>query len=165
MATDLFLFTVPNSVAAWSPVDDRVMGGRSTSILRFDPIGHAVFEGTVSPENKGGFASVRTQAMDLGVKTAVAYVLAVNSDGKRYKFNLRMEDNFDGVTYQAAFATPAGVWTCLHLPVSQFTATFRGRPVPDAPSLDPTLVRRAGFMISDLQMGDFCLKVQAIGTL
>jgi hypothetical protein len=76
-----------------------------------------------------------------------------------------MEDNFDGVTYQAAFETPAGVWARLHLPVSQFKATFRGRPVPDAPSLDPDHVRRAGFMISDLQMGDFCLKVQAIGTV
>jgi len=91
-------------------------------------------------------------------------VLKVCSDGKRYKFNLRMEDSFDGVTYQTAFVTAAGVWTSLHLPVSQFTATFRGRPVPDAPNLDPAFVRQAGFMIADRQMGDFSLKVRAIGT-
>jgi len=161
---DLFIFTTANSVAAWSSVDDRVMGGCSTSTLRYDPMGHAVFEGTVKPENNGGFASVRTHAMDLGVKSASAYVLKVNSDGKRYKFNLRMEDDFDGVSYQTAFVTPAGVWTCLHLPVSQFTATFRGRPVPDAPRLDPVLVRQAGFMIADRQMGDFSLKVQSVST-
>jgi hypothetical protein len=165
MPTDLFLFTYPNSVTAWSPVDDRVMGGCSTSCLRYDPMGHAVFEGTVKPDNNGGFASVRTHAADLGVKGASAYVLKVNSDGKRYKFNLRMEDSFDGVTYQTAFVTPAGVWTTLHLPVSQFTATFRGRAVPDAPSLDPVLVRQAGLMIADRQMGDFSLKVQTIGTI
>ena len=164
MPTDLFLFATQNSVVAWSPIDDRVMGGSSTSCLRFDPIGHAIFQGTVKPDNNGGFASVRTHAMDLGAMSAIAYVLKIQSDGKRYKFNLRMEDNFDGVTYQTAFVTPAGVWTSLHLPVSQFTATFRGRPVPDAPSLDPTLVRQAGFLIADQQIGDFSLNVQSIGT-
>jgi hypothetical protein len=164
MPKELFHFTSPDSVAAWSPVNDRVMGGCSTSGLRYDPTGHAVFQGTVRPENNGGFASVRSLAMDLGVKDASAYVLKVCGDGKRYKFNLRMEDSFDGVTYQTAFVTPAGMWTSLHLPVSQFTATFRGRPVPDAPNLDPALVRQVGFMIADRQMGDFSLKVRAIGT-
>ncbi len=162
---DLFLFATPNSVAAWSSVDDRVMGGCSTSFLRYDPMRHAIFEGTVKPDNNGGFASVRTHAMDLGVKSAIAYVLKVNSDGKRYKFNLRLEENFDGAIYQIAFVTPAGVWTTVHLPVSQFTATIRGRPVPNAPSLDPVLVRQAGFMIADRQTGDFSLKVQSISTV
>ena len=165
MPTDLFLFTAANSVNAWASVDDRVMGGRSTSCLRYDPSGHAVFEGTVKSDNNGGFASVRTHAMDLGAKNASAYVLKVNSDGKRYKFNLRMDHSFDGVNYQTGFVTPAGVWSVLHLPVSQFTATFRGRPVPGAPSLDPALVRQAGFMIADQQMGDFSLNVQVIGTM
>jgi hypothetical protein len=164
MHTDLFLFADANSVAKWLPVDDRVMGGCSNSRLRFDPSGHAIFEGTVRADNNGGFASVRTQAMDLAVPGADSYVLQVYSDGKRYKFNLRMDDRFDGVTYQIAFATPAGVWTTLHLPVSAFVATFRGRPVPGAPGLKPALVRQAGFMIADRQMGDFCLKVRAIGT-
>ena len=94
MLTDLFLFTTANSVAAWSSVDDRVMGGCSTSCLRYDPTGYAVFEGTVKADNNGGFASIRTHAMDLGVKGARAYVLKVNGDGKRYKFNLRMDDGF-----------------------------------------------------------------------
>ncbi len=165
MPKDLFLFTAPNSVAAWSPVDDRVMGGSSTSNLRHDPVGHAIFEGTVRPENNGGFASVRTLPMDLSAKGASAYVLRVSSDGKRYKFNLRMEDNLEGLTYQSAFVIPGGIWTSVHLPVSQFKATFRGRLVPGAPSLDPVLVRQAGFVIADQQMGNFSLKVQAIGTL
>jgi hypothetical protein len=164
MPSELFLFTAPHTVAAWSAVDDRVMGGCSASGLRYDPMGHAIFEGTVRAENNGGFASVRTRAMDLGVQDAAVYVLKVNSDGKRYKFNLRMEDSFDGVTYQAAFATSAGVWTEVHLPVSAFAAMFRGRPVPDAPRLDPARVRQLGVLIADRQIGDFSLKVRSIGT-
>jgi hypothetical protein len=140
------------------------MGGCSTSGLRYEPMGHAIFQGTVRAENNGGFASVRTRAMDLGVKDARAYVLKLNGDGKRYKFNLRMEDSFDGVTYQTAFVASAGVWMELHLPVSAFTATFRGRLVPDAPRLDPARVRQVGFMIADRQIGDFSLKVRTIGT-
>jgi hypothetical protein len=164
MTTDLIVFTGADSVAAWSPVDDRVMGGRSTSRLRHDPAGHAVFEGSVSPENNGGFASVRTLAMDWGAPSASAYVLQVNGDGKRYKFNLRMQDRFDGVSYQAGFVTSPGVWTLVHLPVSQFVASFRGRAVPDAPRLEPDRVRQMGFMIADRQLGDFALQVRAIRT-
>lgn len=165
MLGDLFIFTTANSVAALSSVDDRVMGGCSTSCFRYDLIGYAIFEGKVNPENNGGFASVRAHATDLGEKNASAYVLKVNSDDKRYKFNLRMEDSFDGVSYQTSFVTPVGVWTSLHLPVLQFNATFRGRRVPDAPCLDPVLVRQIGFLIADRQMGDFSLKVRSVGTV
>jgi hypothetical protein len=163
MIANLFLFTTPDAVSAWAPVDDRVMGGCSTSCLRYDPLGHAVFEGTVKADNNGGFASVRAHATGVSVNGASAYALTVNGDGKRYKFNLRMEDSFDGLTFQAAFVTPAGVWTSLHLPVSQFSATFRGRLVPDAQILNLNLVRQVGLMIADQQIGNFSLKVRAIG--
>jgi hypothetical protein len=155
MIADLFLFNAPNAVSAWTPVDDRVMGGCSTSCLRYDPLGYAVFEGTVKAENNGGFASVRADAMEQSANVANVYVLKVNGDGKRYKFNLRMQDNFDGLTYQTSFVTAAGMWTSVHLPVSQFAATFRGRPVPDAQPLNPILVRQVGLMIADQQMGSF----------
>jgi hypothetical protein len=164
MPTDLVLFTATDSVAAWGAVDDRVMGGCSTSRLRHDPLGHAAFEGTVKPDNNGGFASVRTRAMDLAVHGASAYLLQVCGDGKRYKFNLRTDDSFDGVTYQAAFETPAGAWTTVHLPVSAFSATFRGRAVPGAARLDPARVRQVGLMVADKQFGDFCLQVRCITT-
>ena len=163
MITNIFLFTAPDTVSAWAPVDDRVMGGCSTSCLRYDPLGHAVFEGTVKADNNGGFASVRAHAKEVSANGAIAYVMEVNGDGKRYKFNLRMQDNFDGLTYQASFVTPAGMWTSLHLPVSQFAATFRGRPVPDAQPLNPSLVHQVGLMIADQQLGSFSLKVRAIG--
>jgi hypothetical protein len=164
MIANIFLFTTPDAVTGWTPIDDRVMGGSSTSRLRYDPLGHAVFEGTVRADNNGGFASVRTHAVETNANSASAYLLKINSDGKRYKFNLRMEDSFDGITYQAAFVTPAGMWTSLNLPISQFTATFRGRPAPDAPTLEPSRVRQLGLMIADRQMGDFSLKVLSIGT-
>jgi hypothetical protein len=59
------------------------MGGVSHSRLRHDAAGHAVFEGVVSLENNGGFASVRSRPLDLGVPGAANYSLEVRGDGKR----------------------------------------------------------------------------------
>lgn len=68
-----------------------------------------MFEGIVSLEHNGGFASVRAPQLALGSHTANGYTLTVLGDGKRYKLNLRTEDCFDGVNYQAEFQPTA--WT------------------------------------------------------
>ena len=154
-------FDFAAAVADWSAVDDRVMGGVSASRLRHDPAGHAVFEGTVSLAHNGGFASVRSRPGDLGVPGALAWLLDVRSDGKRYKLNLRTDDGFDGINYQAGFAPAAGRWTLVCLPIGDFRPTFRGRIVA-APTLDPARIRQVGLMIADRQAGQFALAVRAI---
>ncbi len=60
MGTLLFDFVDASAVHAWIAIDDRVMGGVSHSRSRHDPLGHAVFEGEVSPARNGDFASVRS---------------------------------------------------------------------------------------------------------
>ena len=93
------------------------MGGVSSSRLRHDPAGHAVFEGVVSADNGGGFASVRHSQLPLGSPDTIAYRLQVLGDGKRYKLNLRTDPAFDGVNHQAEFHPPAGQWTTIELPL------------------------------------------------
>ena len=162
MPIQLFDFTEDVAVQAWSPINDGVMGGISQSSLRQDLAGFAVFEGIVSLENNGGFASVRCLPLDLGVPGKGSYVLDVLGDGKRYKFNLRTDNSFDGVNYQVGFHPPAGVWTEIRLAVADFLPSYRGRQVPDAPPLDPAKVRQIGLMIADRQAGPFALKVRSI---
>jgi hypothetical protein len=162
MIAVLFDFSDPASVASWSPIDDGVMGGVSQSRLRHDAGGHALFAGQVSFENNGGFASVRCRPADLGRKGVVAYLLEVRGDGKRYKLNLRTDDGFDGVNYQARFHPPAGSWTSCRIASADFLPTWRGKPVPAAPPLDTTRVRQVGLMIADRQEGPFCLAVRSI---
>ena len=84
MSIPLFRFEDPSSVADWSPIDDRVMGGVSRSRLRHDAARHAVFEGLVSLDHNGGFASVRSRPLALGAPGAAWYVLEVRGDGKGY---------------------------------------------------------------------------------
>jgi len=141
------------------------MGGRSRSCLRHDRAGHAVFEGEVSLQQGGGFASVRSAALPLGVPFAGACLVECLGDGKRYKVNLRTDDAFDGVNYQAVLDPPAGIWSVLRVPMTAFVPTFRGRRVADAAPLDPAKLRQIGLMIADRQSGRFALAVRSIGVV
>lgn len=165
MLTLIRSFNTPASVQDWQPINDGVMGGVSVSAMRFDLAGHAVFEGEVSLEKNGGFASVRSSQLDLGCADTVAYAMTVCGDGRTYKFNLRTDSGFDGVNYQAVFSPAAGLWTQIVLPVAAFEPTFRGRVVPGAPPLRPEAVRQVGLMIADKQAGTFRLMVKTIEAL
>jgi hypothetical protein len=72
------------------------------------------------------------------------------------------DDAFDGVSYQAAFTSPANIWSVVRLPLAAFIPTFRGQPVPDAPPLDSARVRQIGFLIAARQAGAFALAVRSI---
>jgi hypothetical protein len=162
MPRELFRFETAGSVADFSPIDDRVMGGRSASRLRHDPAGHAVFEGKVSLADGGGFASVRSRPLPLGDAQATSCRIEVRGDGKRYKLNLRTDDTFDGVTYQAMFEPVPGEWTVLRLPLASFVPTWRGRPVEGAPALRSETLRQLGIAIADRQAGVFALALRSI---
>jgi len=162
VAITLLDFDDEADAALWRPVDDVVMGGISSSTFEPAEPGIARFRGNVSLENFGGFASVRTSPRDWDTAGATAFLLRVSGDGKTYKFTVRTSDAFDGIQYQARFAAPAGAWTDVRLPVDAFVATFRGRRVPFAPSLDAAKVRALGLMVSDKQAGPFALLVDRV---
>ncbi len=165
MPEALFLFDRPEAVAPWSAIDDRVMGGVSRSALRFDPAGHAVFRGQVSPDNNGGFASVRASVSPPPGADIDMIELVVRGDGHRYKLNLRTDRGFDGVNYEAAFAPPGGQWVTLRLALDAFQPSWRGRAVSDAPPLRGARIEQVGLMIADRQFGAFALAIGAIRAL
>lgn len=160
----LFDFGDPASVNDWAPIDDRVMGGVSRSRLRHDPAGHAVFEGTVSLERNGGFASVRSSPGPRGQPDAADCVVDVRGGGgKQYKLSLLTDDGFDSLNYQASFAPAGADWRTICLPLAAFRASFRGRDVPGAPALETARIRQVGLMIAARQAGPFALDIRRIG--
>lgn len=158
----LFDFTAPCAADAWRAIDDRVMGGVSRSTLRHDPAGHAVFEGSVSLERNGGFASVRSSPGERGLPGAEACQIEVRGGNKPFKLSLLTDDGFDSLHYQAGF-TPAGSgWQTQQLPLAGFRASFRGREVLGAPALDPARIRQVGLVIAAGQAGPFELQIRRI---
>jgi len=157
----LFDFSDPERAGAFTPIDDAVMGGRSRS--RATLAGGALhFEGEVSLEDGGGFASIRSAPAPLDLSAATGLALRVRGDGKRYKVNLRTDDALDGVNWQAAFETATGGWEVVLIPLEHFEPVLRGRPAPEAGPLQPALVRTVGLLISDRQAGSFRLDVAAV---
>lgn len=149
-------FSNPNTLRDSWIVNDGVMGGVSQSSLRQDVDG-MFFEGVVSLENNGGFASMRssvrfpqgTQLIELFAK----------GDGKRYKLVLRTE-LAPRVTYVADFiALPT--WQTYRFNLSQFKSTFRGRDV-NAPTLSFSDVIDFGILISNTQAGSFAIQLKTL---
>lgn len=162
MVRELFCFESVSSVENWSSIDDAVMGGVSHSHLRYDVSGHAVFEGVVSLEQNGGFASVRSCSLDPASPGAVTCMIEVYGDGKRCKLNLVTDNSFDGVKYQSTFDAPKKKWTSVQMSLSTFKPKFRGRLVRDTPPLDLSHLRQVGLMIADCQAGPFRLLIRSI---
>jgi hypothetical protein len=156
-------FRDPRTVAGWEAIHDVVMGGVSSGGITSTGEGSMLFEGVVSLENNGGFASIRSlpDRRDLGAYDGI--VLRLRGDGKRYKLNLRSDSGLDGILYRTPFETTEGEWQTLRFPFSEFRAGFRGRAVPEAPELDPARIVSVGLLISDRQEGPFRLEIERIG--
>ena len=156
---ELVRFERPGDAELWQAIDDVVMGGQSASGLHHDEDGVPAFRGDVSLANNGGFASVRSQPERINLEEYAGLELRIRGDGKRYRFRLRTRSGWGGVAYQAAFDTVPGQWQTVRFPFSTFTATYRGRSVPDAPPLDPSQIYTYGLMIADKQAGPFRLEL------
>lgn len=157
-------FTDAGDVAAWTTINDPVMGGRSTSTVTFGD-GGMVFSGTISLENNGGFASARGPAdPDIGRKAAGARSILVRALGDGKTYVLRVGVGGQPWSYIQRFATEAGVQRIYELPVAGFQPVgMRLDPAPDAPQvLDPSSISQVSVYILDKQQGPFALTIRGI---
>ena len=150
-------FTNAHTVNDLWVVNDGVMGGLSESRFRNDPEG-ALFEGTVSLENDGGFASVRSPVTVPA--NSAALELTVRGDEKSYKLVLRTDPSLRAPLYQAEFLTTREWNTHRFLP-KDFKASFRGKSV-DAPELVFSEVKEVGILIANKQAGTFSIQLKGL---
>ncbi|HBB35575.1 MAG TPA: NADH:ubiquinone oxidoreductase [Cyanobacteria bacterium UBA8803] len=157
----------------WGAVDDVVMGGVSeSSICLIDNT--ALFSGNVSTANSGGFASVRTRNFNppLDLAGYEGIEMRVKGDGQRYKFILRSESKWDGISYCYSFDTEKERWIDVHIPFNALIPVFRARTLKDAPAFEPSHVYALQLMLSKFeydgglnpkfQPGGFALEVETI---
>lgn len=144
---------------AWRSVNDGVMGGVSSGGIEASPDG-LVFEGELSLENNGGFASVR-RLIEADVSAAAGLQLRVRGDGRTYQVRLRRDDRFDGIAWRAEFRSSTR-WQTVTLDFNDFEPVFRGRRVADAGPVVPAKIRQIGFMVADKTAGPFRLEIGAI---
>lgn len=146
----------------WVAVNDGVMGGCSSGGPEV-AVGQLRFTGVLSLENNGGFSSVRTVGRDFDFTGAKNVVLRVRGDGRRYQLRLATDARFRGITvsYGGEFATQAGRWTEVRVPLSGLRASAHGFALL-GPPFEPSQVREIGLLIGDKREGPFALTVDWI---
>ncbi len=158
----IFNFKNEDEIERWRIVNDGVMGGLSKSQIVRSDSNTAVFKGTVSLENNGGFASTRTIPRSYELDGHEGIMLRVKGDGKKYQFRLRTDDRFDGISYRYEFATEVDTWMTIAIPFQEFAPVFRGRILEDVEPIVPEEIQQMGFLIANKQAEKFQLEVDWI---
>jgi len=143
----------------WESIDDRIMGGCSQSRPEYLQGVGLRFSGTVCLDNNGGFASIRSDESGFDLSRYSGFKIRVFGDGHTYKLSLRTDLYFDGVSYQASFATEAETWQEVTLPFDSFAPTHHGLRLTTVPPMDTSAVKSFGLFIADHQAGPFKLDI------
>lgn len=157
MTKELLIFDPLSApLQAWTCVNDGVMGGVSRSEAWLNEQQALCWQGDVSLENNGGFASVRHVLSGLDLSWHQGISLLLKGDEKVYKLNLANDLSSGSPRFQARFTTQQDL-QLLHIPFNSLSPSVRGQKV-DA-SFDPSSLKMAGFLIADRQKGPFSLTV------
>jgi monofunctional biosynthetic peptidoglycan transglycosylase len=142
--------------AAWRIANDTVMGGVSSS--RVQRRGEALrFSGELRLEFNGGFASMRRPFDGALEADAEGLVVQARGDGNRYRLRVYTRDaagRENAFAYSAVFDTRAREVGRAELRWPQFAATYRGRPVPQAPPIRFADIVGLGVMITQADHRD-----------
>jgi monofunctional biosynthetic peptidoglycan transglycosylase len=155
-------FSDPREIAAWRALHDTVMGGRSDGALVAGEDGAALFTGTISLENNGGFASVRGPIRRYPLQGCHGVTIEVRGDPRRFQLRFRTDDRFDGVAWRAFFEPAADEWQRISLPFQVFVPVFRGRVLGPEGQLEPLRITRLGLMLADGKAGPYRLEIRRI---
>ena len=155
-------FTGADSAKQWQTVNDGVMGGVSEGNFRITDEKTMEFFGKLSLANNGGFASVRSKAMKLGLEKGDTLVAKVRGDGREYTLNLYPNRSRTAFAYRATVQTEKDEWIEIRVPLDAFEATSFGQVVKEAGAVEPEEVNSVGFLLGDKKAGPFKMEVEWI---
>lgn len=153
----LFDFTENRDTGNWMVVNDGVMGGRSKGALVLDENGNAIFSGTISLENSGGFSSVRYDTGTIDVEGFPILELFLKGDGKTYQVRIR-ENTSDYFSYISTFET-SGAWETIKISLAELYPSFRGSKL-NLPNYSGKSMVELTFLIGNKKAESFRLELQ-----
>ena len=77
----IYDFSSKESSGEWRIINDVVMGGASKSSMQLESDGYAKFSGTLSSDNNGGFASVRSYLEENDLDGYEGVIIKAKGDG------------------------------------------------------------------------------------
>ena len=155
----IFCFTHGADLSPWEVQDDVVMGGRSQGALAINEAGNAVFTGTVSLENDGGFSSVQHAFEPIDVSGFRTIVLGLKGDGKTYQ--LRVDATPDARHSYACDFQSSGCWQTVEIPFADLFAIRHGDRL-DLPNYPGQTLAQIQILIGNGKAESFRLEIDKI---
>ena len=155
----LFDFSKNSDISKWRVVNDDVMGGISKATFKLNTQGNGHFEGEVSTDNNGGFASVRYIMDQITIQELTTIRIKVKGDGKNYQFRIKNK-NSDYFSYITTFST-SGDWQTIELKLKDFYPSFRGRKL-DIPNFNKKTIEQISILIANKKKESFSLEIDKI---
>lgn len=140
----------------WLVVNDNVMGGISESNIRFSENNTLVFQGRVSIENNGGFASFRYNTRNLKVNKDQKIKMVVIGDSKEYQIRIKPSRNIR-YTYSKTFKTTNSK-QIIEIPLNEFTAQYRGYKL-NMENFDFDKIEEFGILVGNKKNEEFRLEI------
>lgn len=153
----LFDFTENKNTGNWMVVNDGVMGGLSKGTFAASGNGTAVFKGTISLENNGGFSSVQYDTGKIDVEGFSTLELHLKGDGKKYQVRIQ-ENSSDYFSYIFTFQT-SGAWETVNIPLAEMYPSFRGRKL-NLPNYSGKSMVELTFLIGNSKAESFNLELR-----
>ncbi len=155
----LYNFKSDQNLNDWIIVNDGVMGGLSQSEIHLNKDGHAVFYGSISLENNGGFASVRHRLEQDNVQNYIYVNLIVKGKPSTYQFRFK-KNRDDAYSYIQEFEVTSE-WQKVRLKLSDFYPRFRGRSL-NLPNFEADTIEEIAVLIGNKRKEKFEIEIDKI---
>lgn len=155
----IYEFNKQSKLENWIIVNDVVMGGQSMGSFKLNDKGNGVFQGNVSLENNGGFASLRYRFENPDIKPYSSVMVRLKGDGLRYQFRVKSRA-YDRQSYIYHFQT-SGDWQWIEIPLDEMYPSWRGRKL-NMPNYPGQTMEEIAFLIGNNKAEPFHLELDQI---
>ncbi len=146
----------------WFVVLDGVMGGRSNASLEKTP-NSIILSGSISLENNGGFASIRTPFSDYDLSGFSQVTLRYRSSGQDFAFSLNNYRRFFRPKFKHSVPQTDNEWQTLSLKFEDFEKMRLSQRLGSPPSQkELSRIIRLGLISNEKKASDFKLELDFI---
>ncbi len=147
---------------SWYSVNDTVMGGRSAGTTSYDE-DVLVFRGSVSFENNGGFASVRSQYAEMDLTGFSEVTIRYRCEGQSLNFSMDHHQQWYLPNYKMVLPATGMEWKTESFSLDKFREYRIGRPTGNIISREILKkIIRFGIMTNDKKEGPFQAEIDFI---
>lgn len=148
--------------ADWYVINDGVMGGLSDSDAMLEK-NSMRFQGAVSLENNGGFASMRGPWGDYDLSAYETVEIRIKGKGQTLAFTLALYEEWYRPNFKLDIVKTTEDWEVVELKLSDFQAYQVGRPTGQFMGAEQKAeVIRMGFITNEKKAGPFDFEIDYI---